>query len=115
MIRFVLFLAMFESNTIHSQVDSSKLDSLARRIASRHKLTDAYQDSFIKAQDSTYQVAVDRGRRDITSRDTSLLDEKKREEKRNESKIYVRLGFTVLLLVLLIIGLLRFRRKNKQR
>ena len=114
MIRLNLILVLIISNPIYGQVDSAKLDSLARQIDSRHRMTSTYQDSFIRAQDSAYHKAVEIGRQDITSHDTSFLAKKKRGEKRNESKTYVRPGIAALLLVLLVIGLLRSYKKGKQ-
>jgi hypothetical protein len=114
MTRIILFISLVISNPLYCQVNSFKLDSLAKQIASSHKSTSSYQDSFIKAQDSTYRTAIDNGRKDSTRYDAGLLARKEQDEKSDESKMYVRPGITALLLALLIIGFLRLRRKRKQ-
>ena len=109
MTRFVLLLALVISNSAYCQVDPAKLDSLVKRIESTHRSTGAYQDSFMKAGDSTYRIAVGKPH---AGDDTRMITEIK--EERNGSRNYVRPGIAVLLLVLLVIGLLRFTKKSNQ-
>ena len=110
MTRCVFLLAMVIGTAGHAQVDPAKLDSLAKQIESTHRSTTSYQDSFMKAGDSTYRAGLGKAQEGPVNPDTSVIAERK--EERNESKNYVRTGIAALLLVLLVIGLLWIRKKS---
>ena len=109
--RFLLLLFLFYGLHTYSQIDPAKADSLARVIASRQKTTEAYQDSFIRAQDSIYHSGISRSQQGLEPA-TSVSEEINEEKRNKERQLYIRWGVTVLLLVLLVIGWRRFRKKT---
>ena len=113
MIRFILLSAMFISGMAWCQVNPAKRDSLARVITLNQKLVKSSQDSFIRAQESTYHSAAII-LQDSINHYTSSLAEGKQIARRNERQIYILIGITAFLLVLLVIGLFRFRKKRKR-
>ena len=67
----------------------------------------------VKVQESTYHAAAVK-LQDSINHYTSTLAERKQIARSNERQIYILIGITALLMVLLVFGLLRLRKKTKQ-
>jgi len=107
----VIFLISFL--VVQSQVDPAKADSLAKAIEAQQKNTQAYQDSFLKVQDSIYHAGIARSTKDNTNNQPDLISGDQKEKEKYGRQIYLRWGVAALAMVLLVIGLLRWR-KSKQ-
>ena len=112
--RLILLIFLFLSLNAYCQVDPAKADSLAREIALKQRTMKAYQDSFRNAQDSIYQSKMTKGSPNHSDSATSLSAETKYVEQKKGRQFYIRLGIAALLLVLLVIGLKRTRKKRNQ-
>jgi hypothetical protein len=114
MTRILLALFVFHSFPGFCQADPAKADSLARAISASQKSIKAYQDSFKKAQDSIYRSEISKAQQGHSTPATSLSAELKREKQKKERQLYIRWGLTVLLLVFVVIGWQRMRKKSDQ-
>jgi len=105
---FILGL-LFISNS-YSQIDQDKLDSLSRSINSSAKAYRAWQDSFKKAQDSIYSIAIKKDlQKNRSDSDHFLAEELRREEKRRQQAILC----IILSIAILITTVFVWRRRRK--
>lgn len=96
-----------------AQIDQEKMDSLTRSIENSRQEYRQWQDSFKKTQDSIYRSMVQKqdGERNLQNLKKFAAIQKKNEEKRRQ-QMYMRIGFGILMLGILVFGLARRKKKN---
>ena len=110
--RFLSVLALLLYLNINGQIDQKKLDSLARSIDSSAKARKISQDSFIKIQDSAYQLEMNKALKQNSRKFDNSLTERKRKEAKERQQAILRIVISVVLFIIGIIALLR-KRKTK--
>jgi hypothetical protein len=107
--RWLPVFGLFLQLSSFAQVDQKKLDSLARSIDASARAARAWQDSFMKTQDSIYGTGVVRSKEPERNGFEKSAAVPKPEKKQKRTYIPVVIGIFVALV--LIVG---FRRKIRK-
>lgn len=108
MFRLLLLVTLLLCLSTHAQIDSKKVDSLARVIDSSAKANREQQESVIRSTDSNYQSELKALQHDSSNFST----EQKRKEERKRQQFIVRILTGVLVLLIAVLALVRRKKRN---
>ncbi|UEG49988.1 hypothetical protein LK994_00685 [Ferruginibacter lapsinanis] len=108
--RYLLFLSLLLSSVANAQLSQKQLQEMqdnARKMDSvTRKMNESINES-IRRMDSLNMIETNK---QMTRNMDAFMAERKVQEKKAKQRMYLRLGFGILMLVVLVIGL---RRKKK--
>jgi hypothetical protein len=109
MFRLLLAVTLLLHLNTLAQIDSKKVDSLARVIDSSAKANREQQESVIRSTDSNYQSELNK----TLQRDSgNFSTEQKRKEERKRQQFIVRIWGGVLLLLIAVLALVHKNKRN---
>lgn len=109
MFRLLLLVTLLLCLSTHAQIDSKKVDSLARVIDSSAKANREQQESVIRSTDTNYQSELNKA---LQHDSGNFSTEQKRKEERKRQQFIVRILTGVLLLLIAVLALVRRKKRN---
>lgn len=109
--RYLLILFLLITSTIHAQLTKEQMQELHDNTKKMDSQTNALNESINESIKTMDSINRELSNKQMARNMDAFMAERKEQERKAKQGAYVRIGFGVLLLVVLIIGL---RRKKKQ-